>query len=479
MVAGEFRKQKAIFAAVDGIALATAFSGALALHDPAAAIRTELLKANPFLAALGVAALLGMWLLVFYAFGLYEIPGRGRPQSTVIARACATAILLTLFAGFLAHVQVSRITVGLAYAFSVLAVSIGRRAVRISIRYLYANPNIVTPLVVIGFNPVARYLMDQILDELTQYEPVGFLADDVGTREYRGFPVVGPVAQLERLAAMCPGLKAAIALPEEPRERQEEIVAICDQHRVAWALVPSLYRSVSAGMSVDMVGVVPLVSRRGSNVEGLNFALKRIFDIGAGTLALVLSAPLIAVGAMAVYLFDGWPVFIRQVRVGIRGRTFDLLKLRTMRTGCDDSVHRQFAMKWIGNQSVADSTNGRNGAPIFKIVNDNRVTRVGRILRRFSIDELPQLLNVVRGEMSLIGPRPALPYEIEGYQTWHRRRLDAVPGLTGLWQVSGRNRISFDGMVRLDLQYLEQWSLREDLKILVRTIPVLLRGEGV
>ena len=480
MVAREFRKQKALFAAGDIIALAGAFSAALVLHDPGAAMRTVLLQAYRPLLGFGAATLLAVWFLVFYAFGLYEIPTRSRLQVVAIAKACTAAALLTLFAGFLAHVQVSRVTVILAYSLSILTVSLGRRAARISIRYFYANPKIAIPLVLIGFNQVAHYLMDRIIDELTHYEPVGFLADESGTREYRGYPVIGPVTQLETLAVMYPGLKAMIALPDAPRERQEEIIRICAQNRVAWAIVPALYRSVGAGLNVDMLGVFPLMSPRGSNVEGLNFALKRMFDIGAGTLVLILSAPLIALGALAVYLFDGPPMFITQTRVGMRGRPFPLLKLRTMRNGCDDSVHRQFAKKWISNNGTANGgANSQNGTLVYKLVNDDRVTRTGRILRRFSIDELPQLINVVRGEMSLIGPRPALPYEIEGYQSWHRRRLEGVPGLTGLWQVSGRNLISFDGMVRLDIQYLEEWSLLKDLKILVRTLPTLLRGEGV
>ena len=133
--------------------------------------------------------------------------------------------------------------------------------------------------------------------------------------------------------------------------------------------------------------------------------------------------------------------------------------------------------RWISSGHSASAND--NGDKVFKLANDSRVTGVGKILRRFSIDEFPQLLNVVRGDMSLIGPRPALPYEVEHYQDWHRRRLEGMPGITGLWQVSGRNQVSFDEMVRLDVQYLEDWSLTTDIRILFRTIPVLLRGEGL
>lgn len=156
-----------------------------------------------------------------------------------------------------------------------------------------------------------------------------------------------------------------------------------------------------------------------------------------------------------------------------------MLKLRTMKSTAADDVHRQYVQRWIANgRNAAAEANG-NGDKVFKLANDSRVTHVGRILRRFSIDEFPQLFNVVRGDMSLIGPRPALPYEVEHYQDWHRRRLEGMPGITGLWQVSGRNQVSFDEMVKLDVQYLEDWSLVSDIRILFRTIPVLLRGEGL
>jgi lipopolysaccharide/colanic/teichoic acid biosynthesis glycosyltransferase len=227
-----------------------------------------------------------------------------------------------------------------------------------------------------------------------------------------------------------------------------------------------------------MFGVVPLISPRGSNIEGLNFALKRAFDVLVGTLLLIASAPFLAAGALAIWLFDGTPILFRQTRIGMRGRPFSMFKLRTMRSTSDDKSHREYVQKWIRHGEAA-AQNGSGGDRVFKIANDHRVTPVGRWLRRFSIDELPQLINVVRGEMSLIGPRPALPYELELYQPWHLRRLQAAPGITGLWQVSGRNHLSFDDMVRLDVQYLQSWSFSGDLRILAKTVPALLRGGGM
>jgi lipopolysaccharide/colanic/teichoic acid biosynthesis glycosyltransferase len=226
-------------------------------------------------------------------------------------------------------------------------------------------------------------------------------------------------------------------------------------------------RTTTPALVADAVGI-----------EGLNFALKRAFDLIAGVLLLIAAAPFLAVGALAVWLFDRGPILFRQTRIGMRGRPFSILKLRTMRSAADDSSHRDYVRQWIrhGDAAAQDSSAGER---VFKLANDTRVTPVGRWLRRFSIDELPQLINVIRGEMSLIGPRPALPYELELYEPWHLRRLQAAPGITGLWQVSGRNHLSFDEMVQLDVQYLQGWSFAGDLRILARTVPALLRGGGV
>jgi exopolysaccharide biosynthesis polyprenyl glycosylphosphotransferase len=205
--------------------------------------------------------------------------------------------------------------------------------------------------------------------------------------------------------------------------------------------------------------------------------LKRVFDVVCASLMLLLVAPLMLVIAAAVKLTDRGPVLFVQERLGRDGRPFRFYKFRSMIHNSDDAIHRQFVAMFIGgDESGCAETN--EGDKCFKMKRDPRITAVGAFLRRTSLDELPQLFNILKGEMSLVGPRPPIAYEIENYQPWHMERLKAVPGLTGLWQVSGRSSVSFEQMVRLDIRYINTWSPLLDLAIILRTIPVVFRGTG-
>jgi lipopolysaccharide/colanic/teichoic acid biosynthesis glycosyltransferase len=206
--------------------------------------------------------------------------------------------------------------------------------------------------------------------------------------------------------------------------------------------------------------------------------LKRSMDIVGSALALVLGAPVFLVIAAAVKATSKGPVFFRQQRIGQHGTPFEFLKFRSMQVGNDAGIHKEFVTKMIAGKA---ERNPAKGSPdgVFKLTKDPRITRVGAFLRRTSLDELPQFINVLKGEMSLVGPRPPVPYEVEAYDLWHRRRLlEAKPGITGLWQVMGRSRVNFDDMVRLDLQYARSWSPWMDIKILARTPVVVILGDG-
>ncbi len=202
--------------------------------------------------------------------------------------------------------------------------------------------------------------------------------------------------------------------------------------------------------------------------------VKRILDLVVASVLLVLLAPLLLLIALLIHLDSPGPVLLTQKRVGQGGRIFGFFKFRTMFQHINCEAHREFACNYVsGRFQPAD----RAGAALFKPA-AKQVTRVGRILRRASLDELPQLLNVLRGEMSLVGPRPSIYYELEAYKPWHLRRLEALPGMTGWAQIHGRSTLAFDRIVELDLEYLRSRSLRKDLVILLRTVPVVVSGKG-
>lgn len=200
--------------------------------------------------------------------------------------------------------------------------------------------------------------------------------------------------------------------------------------------------------------------------------LKRALDVIGATVLGVVTLPFALLIALAIRLDSRGGALFRQERVGLDGERFTILKFRSMYTDCDEDAHRAYVTGLVNGHDEAS-----NGG-VYKLVGDERVTRVGAWLRRTSLDELPQLVNVLRGEMSLVGPRPPLPYEVEQYDAEQLGRLGARPGITGLWQVSGRNQLSYRSMVRLDLEYIERWSLLLDVQILLRTVPVVLRNTG-
>jgi lipopolysaccharide/colanic/teichoic acid biosynthesis glycosyltransferase len=206
--------------------------------------------------------------------------------------------------------------------------------------------------------------------------------------------------------------------------------------------------------------------------------VKRLMDIAGSALLLILCAPLLVIIALAIKASSKGPVLFRQHRVGQFGKKFTFLKFRSMHFGNDHRVHKEYVTKLIASQAQSQQSD-KKGEGIYKLTNDKRITGVGRFLRRTSLDELPQFLNVLRGDMSLVGPRPPIPYELAAYQTWHRRRvLQVKPGITGLWQVTGRSSVTFDEMVRLDLRYATAWSPMLDFRILMRTPFAVIKGSG-
>jgi exopolysaccharide biosynthesis polyprenyl glycosylphosphotransferase len=235
--------------------------------------------------------------------------------------------------------------------------------------------------------------------------------------------------------------------------------------KVAVRIVPDLFQLSLSQVDIDDLNGIPLIGTKQVSIKGWNLALKRGFDIMVSGLFLVLLSPLLLIIAVLVKLDSPGPAIFKQTRIGRGGRKFTVYKFRTMREGAEQE------------QDALQDLNEAQGA-LFKIKEDPRRTALGKFLRRRSLDELPQLYNVLRGEMSMVGPRPQLVGEVEQYQAWHKKRLETWPGMTGLWQVSGRSDLSFDDMVLLDIYYVENWSLLLDLRIALKTIPAFLLGTG-
>jgi exopolysaccharide biosynthesis polyprenyl glycosylphosphotransferase len=256
-----------------------------------------------------------------------------------------------------------------------------------------------------------------------------------------------------------------IALPSAEHPRIMEIVGLCERSGVDFRLVPDTFDLTLGTLEIDHLAGIPLIGRREWALKGINLALKRVIDIAVSGVALLLLAPAVLLAAIAVRLDSPGPVFYAQERVGARGRIVRIHKLRSMYVDADERL-----------AGLKDRNEA--GGPIFKMRDDPRRTRVGRYIRKFSLDEALQLWNVLVGDFSLVGPRAPIPSEVEQYDEWHMRRLEVTPGLTGLWQVSGRSDLAFDEMVMLDLYYIENWSIALDLKIILQTFPAVLSGRG-
>jgi exopolysaccharide biosynthesis polyprenyl glycosylphosphotransferase len=232
------------------------------------------------------------------------------------------------------------------------------------------------------------------------------------------------------------------------------------------------------GMDHPTTSTLKRVFGRELNRQKLSLGIKRLIDIIGSTVALLLCLPLFAVIAMAIKLTSKGPVLFKQVRLGQYGKKFTFLKFRSMYVNSHHGIHEDYIMAFMRDGAGAKDSE-QNRPTVYKLTADPRVTAVGRFLRKASLDEIPQFLNVLKGEMSLVGPRPPVTYEFERYDRWHRQRLLAVkPGITGLWQVDGRSRVKFDDMVRLDIRYARSWSLWLDIKILLQTPKAVLSGDG-
>lgn len=323
-------------------------------------------------------------------------------------------------------------------------------------------------VLIVGAGEVGRALMRTIVAQPDlAYQIVGFIDDDKekGCTDIGRFKALGGTDQLPLLLREMQVDEVIITLPWTAREKIIRIMELCQRTDIAAKVVPDLFQLSLSRVAIDDIGGVPLLRVREATIGTWNAILKRAIDIAGSLLLLVLAAPIMAVLAILIRVDSEGPVIFSQRRIGRCGRLFTAFKFRSMYAGAED------------DQTKLDRLNEARG-PIFKIRKDPRRTRVGAWMRRMSFDELPQLLNVLRGEMSLVGPRPPLVSEVEHYQEWQKRRMEVSPGMTGLWQVSGRSELTFDEMCMLDIYYIENWSPWLDFWILLKTLPTVLLARG-
>lgn len=417
--------------------------------------------------------LMGLLLAQFAMKGLYRLPRSASllDYAGIILSSTITGIAVLIVFVFLYRPTefYSRLIFGFALITIPLLLCV-ERGILIGIRrWRWAHGVGRERVLVVGGTGLGRFVMEGIVAQpFLGYALVGYLDDGeppVSVRPNLHFRHVGTIQKLESLARSGAVDRVILALPFWEQHRLPELVDICRAAGVEFRVAPDLYHLSFDRVHVDELSGLPLIGLKEVSLKGWNLLLKRALDVSL----VIIGAPfvLLLVGAiaLAIRLDSPGPVIFRQQRVGKHGKLFTAYKFRTM----------------VADAEARKAEVARNGAVdgrLFKVRDDPRTTRVGRFLRRTSMDELPQVWNILLGEMSLVGPRPQIPEETSQYEEWHLRRLEVTPGLTGLWQVLGRSDTSFDEMVRLDIYYAENWSFAMDIRILLQTIPAVMSGRG-
>jgi exopolysaccharide biosynthesis polyprenyl glycosylphosphotransferase len=415
-------------------------------------------------------------LTLFWLEGLYRLRATGSWFKEFWTIASATTTAFALFTAFeyifrgsdLLRSQ-NRAIVAFTWVTIIVTVSFVRLVVSGVLSGLYRRGIGLTNLIVVGSGRISKLMMQQVAAcPYLGYCVVGFIHDlDSPPTDFGRFKALGTLSELETVIRRSRVAEVIIALPAYQHRQILRTVTICERAGADFKLVPDLHELSLARIDVDAVEGIPLIGLKRSLTQSWQYRVKRVIDLVGALVTLVISAPVWLLIAVAIKVDSPGPVLLRQTRLGYRGEPFACYKFRSMSVNAD-----QMAEQLRTEVAPADER-GK-----FKIRHDPRCTRVGSIIRAVSLDELPQILNVLRGTMSLVGPRPPLPSEYERYEDWEKARLELPPGMTGLWQVRGRSDIDFDEMVLMDLYYIENWSLRLDFQILLQTIPAVLSRRG-
>jgi len=418
---------------------------------------------------LGLATL-PAWLAIMSGQRLYNVRFIGRRIDEVrrIVNATFLGTMGVALAGYFAGIDVPRTRIVVLFLIVTALVSIEREVARRIFGAMRERGKLVRNVVIAGANPEGRELAAMLrTDTWLGYRVLGFVDDDPSTdpEPVPGVPLLGTVADAGEILRSRPGASVIVAASAIESSTTNRLARDLLDRGVHVELSSTLRDIASQRLVVRPLGRFPVVYVEPVQRDGWRRTAKRVFDLVLALAAIVATSPIILAAMIAIRIDSPGPVLFRQVRVGRNGRPFQVLKLRTMVV--DAEARRDELL-------AANEADG----PLFKMRDDPRVTRVGRFLRRTSIDELPQLWNVVRGEMSLVGPRPALPHETEAWDPLLTQRLRVTPGITGMWQVNGRSESSFEDYTRLDLYYVDNWSLLIDLAILAKTVPVVLLRQG-
>ncbi|HVS85441.1 MAG TPA: sugar transferase [Gaiellaceae bacterium] len=425
--------------------------------------------------ALVLLACSPLWVVAAKARGLYDYDESQVCHSSVddlapLANILTLAVLVYLFAAHLFGIEQPNYGHALAFwVTSIVLLPLARAGARAASR---RHPGYRQRTLIVGAGTIGRMLTRKFESHPESgIEIVGFVdtfpppADAADS----SIPVLGEPNDLLELVREHKIDRVVVAFPDERAPVMVNALRSLRESRVEIDVVPRLFDLIGPGAEIHTIEGMPLVGLSHLSLSRSSLLLKRAFDIAIAVPFLILCLPLFLVTAVAIKLDSRGPVFFRQTRIGHHGRPFRLVKFRTMVVDADSRKHEVAHL----NRHLQPDGDPR----MFKIENDPRVTRVGRVLRKNFIDELPQLLNVVNGTMSLIGPRPLIPAEASYVDDWGRRRLDLKPGMTGMWQVLGRSAIGFGEMVKLDYFYTTTWSVGHDMRLLLQTIPVMLRGE--
>ena len=464
-----FRKVKVVFGLLDAILTSIAF--VLAYQT-----RVRLNAAGIFyyqfyfdfrVGALLLIVSLLCWIAIGYWFNIYEKLDSAHP--TVVLRdtfrQCVLGAISLVVAEYLLRLDLSRFFVVLFAAYTWVLLCLFRiNAARVigAVRKHFGMTHYV---MVVGSNANAREL-GAALEQSADYgiRLMGFLDDEAAEVRLSGTYQQYALSQLPELLQRHVIDEIVFAVDSHRLSDLEEVFLLCDEEGVRTRVALDFFPHVNSQMFLDRLGTKPLLTFSAAPHDEIRLLLKRVTDVVLSAVFLAILWPFMLLIALVIRLTSPGPAIFRQERCGLNGRRFAFYKFRSM---CNNAEELKASLMHLNHKSTA-----------FKIPDDPRLTPVGRILRKFSIDEWPQLWNVLKGDMSLVGPRPAVPEEVEMYQRWQRRRLRMRPGLTCLWALAGRDTLDFDTWMKLDMQYIDSWSLELDWQIILRTIPQVLTGSG-